>query len=545
MKRLAIFLPFALFLLLPSSVAAAECQFVLGFKTLRDLIGHETVGECLEHEHYNHVGDGVQQTTGGLLVWRKADNWTAFTDGYRSWINGPFGLEQRLNTELFPWEVESVVESLPWVRDGLTYKEVRTVELLDSLGKNYSQVFWAVLESGFRWLPPQRESHLSALRTIVQMSAYSEVQARQIVKMPFLRNVDDFEEIALRRLSELLLNNPRSVPEIVANPTLNDHKTESDSLTILLLVLKAQDPEAFAKLESLEWVRSIITIAEFRSNFRSYVSTSELRLLEYLLEWPYLSRPTFMELMDLPWIQNGLTSREAQVLRELWELTRWDDAFTLELIPMPFLHQVDASESATLKTIGDLRWNEQVPGLVLSHPDLAGGITDANLGSVFLVVMDLMSPQVAAIVRALPWVQDGIDRHTELGSLQTLQLAMVGSPRIVQFVLGRAWAQDGLSMSEQEVISALLTIGRRHSDRREEEIALQIAGMPFLDHIDRVDSAAVRALGALHNWGGESHLKTVLSHPRLRNGIGDEESLVLSSLPPTIEDALELLNTHP
>ena len=52
------------------------------------------------------IGDSVQQTTGGLLVWRKADNWTAFTDGYRTWINGPNGLQQRLNTQRFEWEAD-------------------------------------------------------------------------------------------------------------------------------------------------------------------------------------------------------------------------------------------------------------------------------------------------------------------------------------------------------------------------------------------------------------------------------------------------------
>ena len=81
--------------------ATAHCEFRLGFATLRDLIGHETVGECLENEHYNAIGDSNQQTTGGLMAWRKADNWTAFTDGYRTWINGPNGLVQRLNTERF------------------------------------------------------------------------------------------------------------------------------------------------------------------------------------------------------------------------------------------------------------------------------------------------------------------------------------------------------------------------------------------------------------------------------------------------------------
>ena len=81
-----------------------DCHFVLGFKAIRDLIGDGIVGTCLENEQYSANGDSVQQTTGGLLVWRKADNWTAFTDGYRTWVNGPYGLQQRLNSERFAWE---------------------------------------------------------------------------------------------------------------------------------------------------------------------------------------------------------------------------------------------------------------------------------------------------------------------------------------------------------------------------------------------------------------------------------------------------------
>ncbi|MDE2816196.1 MAG: hypothetical protein OXM03_13245 [Chloroflexota bacterium] len=108
MKHLSAIL-LALFLLLfaPSiASASADCEFRLGFKTLRDLIGHDIVGECLENEHYNALGDSNQRTTGGLMAWRKADNWTAFTDGFRTWINGPNGLVMRLNTERFEWEAD-------------------------------------------------------------------------------------------------------------------------------------------------------------------------------------------------------------------------------------------------------------------------------------------------------------------------------------------------------------------------------------------------------------------------------------------------------
>jgi hypothetical protein len=92
---------------------AASCEFVLGFQALHSLIP-TIVGSCLDDETHNAVnGDGLQATAGangaggGLLVWRKADNWTAYTDGYWTWINGPSGVQKRLNTQRFCWEADS------------------------------------------------------------------------------------------------------------------------------------------------------------------------------------------------------------------------------------------------------------------------------------------------------------------------------------------------------------------------------------------------------------------------------------------------------
>ena len=98
-----------LFVLTPASVGAtAHCEFILGFAALKAAIdeaeGPEKVGACLENQRFAANGNAEQQTTGGLLVWRKQDNFTAFTDGYRTWANGPQGLQVRLNTESFAWE---------------------------------------------------------------------------------------------------------------------------------------------------------------------------------------------------------------------------------------------------------------------------------------------------------------------------------------------------------------------------------------------------------------------------------------------------------
>ncbi len=58
----------------------------------------------MDEQHNPSNGDALQRTTNGLLVWRKADNHTAFTDGYRAWVVGPYGLEYRLNSRRFSWE---------------------------------------------------------------------------------------------------------------------------------------------------------------------------------------------------------------------------------------------------------------------------------------------------------------------------------------------------------------------------------------------------------------------------------------------------------
>jgi hypothetical protein len=90
---------------LPATVdGQTECDFILGFKALRDQIP-DIVGDCLEDEYFNlESGNAEQLTTGGLLVWRQAYNLTAFTDGTTAWINGPFGLQSRPSGESFAWE---------------------------------------------------------------------------------------------------------------------------------------------------------------------------------------------------------------------------------------------------------------------------------------------------------------------------------------------------------------------------------------------------------------------------------------------------------
>jgi hypothetical protein len=90
--------------LLPLADGAPSCQFRFGFADLAGLIPSQ-VGVCLDNERNDPVsGDDLQDTSTGLLVWRKADNVSAFTNGAWTWLLGPDGLEQRPNNQRFAWE---------------------------------------------------------------------------------------------------------------------------------------------------------------------------------------------------------------------------------------------------------------------------------------------------------------------------------------------------------------------------------------------------------------------------------------------------------
>jgi hypothetical protein len=93
--------------LVPSPAHAQSCEFDMGFAALRSAMGTQSVGECVENAWYDEQGNAHQHTTVGVFVWRASDNWTGFTDGFRTWISGPTGLAVRSNAERFAWESDA------------------------------------------------------------------------------------------------------------------------------------------------------------------------------------------------------------------------------------------------------------------------------------------------------------------------------------------------------------------------------------------------------------------------------------------------------
>ena len=87
-----------------SAQVTTSCQYILGFNDLHDQIP-AIIGDCLDNEAHNSVnGDALQHSTQGLLVWRKAENTMAFTNGATTWVVFEGRVSSRPANVRFSWE---------------------------------------------------------------------------------------------------------------------------------------------------------------------------------------------------------------------------------------------------------------------------------------------------------------------------------------------------------------------------------------------------------------------------------------------------------
>ena len=552
MKRLAILFACALFLLFPSSAAAAECQFVLGFKTLRDLIGHDIVGECLENEHYNHIGDSVQQTTGGLLVWRKADNWTAFTDGYRTWINGPNGLVQRFNAERFAWEadyapgggvatptptpvpplspealhrIEQAITALPLVQ-----RDPGSADGFWRLARASQQVFWILLDQ-------VGSADFYYVQDLAALAEFDKASALRIVRMPFMSTPNQGADGTVLKLAKhLAASNSTGLQQILSHPALHGGITDDSAMTFVLLELGLKQPDTAAAIQALSWVQDGIGRLDFENHFHfeEFSTDWEQRSVLFLIEIAKSSQQAFKDVLDLPWIQDGITHSEHQVLQELKYLPFYDTGLAEQVIAMPFLESIRIGDEEIIRVLAEVSSrNRAAARQIIRNPALVGGITDEDVALVNLLAVGALNPSIGNEIGAFAWVQDGIS-HLEKNALNALQELAVANPEILKFLTQKPWLRDGVTFDEMFMLYKFRAIPQ--------EDALRIVNMPFLTSLHDTDFAAFTSLVELTGYLGSGYLKEVLNHPTLRGGITDETAGLVAVLHNVSEYRPDLLS---
>ena len=253
------------------------------------------------------------------------------------------------------------------------------------------------------------------------------------------------------------------------------------------------------------------------------------------------SRDVFMALASKPWMMDEFNIWQNEVFTGILAISDSGEEAALRLLEMPFLETVDRSDDLLLEIImGLLQTDPDSLPEFLDRPELAGGITDNDRFSVYMIRLEIQMPEAAHALGDLPWAEDGID-VLERKNAEALIVSALNSPGIFHVLLDKSWVQDGLTVDEASAIQGLSTLSSKTVARTDEALARQLLDMPFLQSVDAVDAKAVDSLLSLFRVNNGALLYQVLNHPALTDGISDEDAVVISAMSLVVSERPELL----
>ena len=147
------------------------------------------------------------------------------------------------------------------------------------------------------------------------------------------------------------------------------------------------------------------------------------------------------------------------------------------------------------------------------------------------------------------WVGDGVT-DAEAIAIDRLRWTARYNSQLADGMLQKSWVQDAINIDEANVLRNLYwimrlpdsEIARQQLSEAEADIlrpqlsaaVVRILAMPFLDQVASTDAAAVRSLDRYSGLSNRDFLG-IMSHPRLSDGITDEEAKIVLLLGATYQ----------
>ena len=152
-------------------------------------------------------------------------------------------------------------------------------------------------------------------------------------------------------------------------------------------------------------------------------------------------------------------------------------------------------------------------------------------------------PDVFSALMAKSWIEDGVT-DDEAITIVWVRWTARRSPQLADGMLQKPWVQDGISADEATVIRNLYWIARPAQEHeggpielRLSDAAALILSMPFLDVVAGADAAAVASLQRItHAPERDVGFLEVMAHPRLSDGITDDEAKIVAVLGGTYQN---------
>ena len=210
---------------------------------------------------------------------------------------------------------------------------------------------------------------------------------------------------------------------------------------------------------------------------------SETSLVEQLELASATSQRYFQALMDAPWVRNKRNlAIWDEVVSELTQLAALDEDAALRALELELAEAIEYSDPITIGFLRSLASSDP-EGMrrLLSHPSLDESDADGEDRFLPLLYLEMHDPDAAALVEALPWVQDGLGYFGFLvrrGAWRGWQGYLRGYSRPC---CGRRGTGCHPAQAPSEYPEALALINSVAA--LDEEAALRIIDMPFLKTI--------------------------------------------------------------
>ena len=164
-------------------------------------------------------------------------------------------------------------------------------------------------------------------------------------------------------------------------------------------------------------------------------------------------------------------------------------------------------------------------------PWIADGVDEAEKKAAELLIgAARWYPDVFSSLIKMPWVQDSITQ-AETAAIRGLRWAARYNHELAQAMLQKSWVQDDITADEGTTLQYLYWMVW-YEDEPVSAIAsaaIRILDMPFLDDVSSADALALRSIERLGDSDADALLK-MMSHPKINDGITDEEAKMVALL---------------
>ena len=241
------------------------------------------------------------------------------------------------------------------------------------------------------------------------------------------------------------------------------------------------------------------------------------------------------QLLQLPWIADGVDDSERDAAELLIALARRHPAVFDALMQQPWVLDTVTEHETT--AIWGMRWTAREDAALAERLLAKSWVQDDITRDEASVIEHLYwtarrDAALADRMLAKSWMQDDITRD-EAVVIEHLYRTARRDAALADRMLAKSWMQDSITRDERIIIRRLYWLAGRTDEATQQkmaDVAISIIDMPFLDDVTFAEARAVMSLDYLTSPRYQDSFRAIMSHPKVRDGITDQEAKVIAVL---------------